>query len=315
MLGVLREIVDRASPNAIFFVCDCSKRYRKSHVLIHNNDGTLEEMGALLRKAWSGVAERYDTTLPDLVARGGPGSLAARWVALCDSLGVPPHQQVLWWRTIRDCLCHRGRHHRTLDHLDALFRAFDACQAALETPSVVALALFFRDAALDPTAPPTPDDPGEAAALCRRFCAEAVSQDQRDVALTAAVLIESSFSTPLHQPPAAGEQSNVQGDIAFFLDVLAAPLANPPEEFSASCFAERLEGHRISEDLWTSTRPDMLESLYLSRPGIYNTDHFAHLESIARQNVTAEVTRLRAIIPDRGGPGVASASKLAHSSY
>lgn len=272
-------------------------------------------MGALLRKAWGGVAGRCDITLAELVARGGPGSLPGRWVALCDSLGVPPHEQVLWWRTIRDCLCHRGRHYRTLDHLDALFRAYDTCQAALETPSVVALALFFRDVALDPTAPPTPDDPGEAAALCRRFCAEAVSHDLRDVALTAAVLIERSFSTSLHQPLADGELSNVPGDAAFFLDVLATPLARPPEEFSALCFAERLEGHRISEDAWTCARLDMLESLYLSRPRIYDTDHFAHLESIARQNVTAEVSRLRAIILDRGSPGIATASKLANSSY
>jgi predicted metal-dependent HD superfamily phosphohydrolase len=243
-------------------------------------------MAALLHKAWDGVAARCDTTLPSLVTAGGANSLPARWVSLCESLGVAPHQQAVWWRTIRDCLCHRTRHYRTLDRLEALFREFDKCSAALEAPSHVALALFFRDVALDPTvtaAPPHAEDAAaatanqddkndSAAALCRRFCAEAVSPEhQLAAAASAAALVEHSFDDRRRTPSSSSLTTDVdaQGDLSYFIDVLSVPLAASPDEFATQCFAERLERHSVGEDEWVQWRGDYLETTYLKQPRVF----------------------------------------------
>jgi dephospho-CoA kinase len=254
--------------------------YNKSHVLIAN-DGTVEQVKTVLEKSWGKLIQRCDRTLPELAAAGGSSSLPARWTALCEAHGVAPAAQAAWWRKLRDRHCHRRRHLRTLHRLADMFRHLDGCSAKLAAPLSVTLALFFHTAAFDP-AKSVAQNTEDSAALARQFCSECGVGADGDVAAT---LIE--------QAPHPG--NSTEGDLAHFRDVLNTPLAAESESYMAATLATHLESHHISDAEWRSTRPALLDHLYLSRPRVFVTDHFSPLEKAARRNIAAEVDELRAM--------------------
>ena len=73
-------------------------------------------------------------------------TLSDRWRAL-----FPEHPHAArWWTELERRHTEPQRHYHTLEHLEAMFRHWDAHRDALRDPEAVALAIFFHDIVYQP---------------------------------------------------------------------------------------------------------------------------------------------------------------------
>ena len=176
---------------------------------------------------------------------------------------------------------HKGRHYHNFDHLEAMFRLFDAHCGQLQDPEVVALAIFFHDAVYDAK---RKDNEEKSAALAEKRLQELNFPKDRTERVSTFILATKNHLLP----------ENAHPDLAFFLDFDLAILGASREAYEAYTQKIRRE-YRIYPDLLY--RPGRRKALehFLQRPFIFQTDTFrANFEQRAVENVRREIGLLTA---------------------
>ncbi|RIH83932.1 hypothetical protein Mlute_02044 [Meiothermus luteus] len=199
---------------------------------------------------------------------GGRKRLLARWDALWLALGQEPSQRatLLDELLVRYAEPHRCYHN--LAHLEHLL-------GLLPQDPRLELAAWFHDAVYDPT---RTDNEEESARLAQKRLA-ALGLSEGLIGEVARVI--RATRTHRAEDPLA----------ALFLDADLAILGAQPKTYARYAQAIRREYAWLPEAIFRERRAAVLRG-FLSRPRIYQTPGFAHLEEPARWNLAQE---LRAI--------------------
>ena len=172
----------------------------------------------------------------------------------------------------------RHRRYHNLAHVAAMLDFATEYSAALDDGTAVILAIWYHDAVYRPRQ-------GHNEVASARL-----AQDELMEIITSSRLarvVRLILATERHEPP-AGEP-----DAPLFLDFDLAILGAPPDEYRAYARAIRTEYRWVPAVLYRSRRAELLEGL-LQRPAIFLTDQFrARFEQRARENLHAEIARLR----------------------
>jgi predicted metal-dependent HD superfamily phosphohydrolase len=169
-----------------------------------------------------------------------------------------------------------GRHYHTLDHVMAVLDQLEAVRGELEHPADAELAVWFHDAVYDPK---RNDNESRSAELARQRVEEAGAPPAEVARITSMIL------DTRHQEAASSP------DGAQVADADLAILAAPGEEFDQYEQAIRREYSHLTDAEFDQGRATFLAAV-LRRPRIYQTARFAHLEPLARANLTRSLSRL-----------------------
>ncbi|TYP84843.1 HD domain-containing protein [Blastococcus xanthinilyticus] len=176
------------------------------------------------------------------------------------------------------------RHYHDLAHLAAVLGLLDGLTADVADPDAVRLAAWYHDVVYDPERP----DNEEISAARAQAGLRGLVPDER-----AAEVVRLVRLTAGHDP----EPGDVNG--AALCDADLAVLASPPQAYAGYASAVRAEYGHLSDDDFTAGRIAVLEGL-LALPRLYRLPVAAAWEPVARANLAAELTLLRAR-PSAGG--------------
>ena len=253
------------------------------HCALHKTEGT-----ALLSLDKRPVPMSDIRGLPPFDLLATTGSLAARWVSLCDRLGVSRASCSKAQRFLFEHYAEPLRRYHTLQHLEEMFSYFDEPGTAqlLVKPDHVSLAIFYHDAIYDGVN--TADENASAACLldfAREIGTESMTTaDAEEIArwirLTATHRVDATECM----------------DCKLFMDMDMAILGQPWAVFEDYYLRVKTEYEGLKKmppvlwtALWSMGRPNAMASL-LAGPPIYATDRFrARFESAARENLAREM--------------------------
>jgi len=183
----------------------------------------------------------------------------------------------------RDLLARWAEPHRRyhdLAHLRAVLDRVDELAAHADDPDAVRLAAFFHDAVYEPL---SPDNEERSALLAEQFLGVLGLHPARVRHVAALVRV-----TATHQPTAADR------DAAVLCDADLAILASSPADYAAYAAAVRQEYAAVPDEVFNPRRAEILNGL-LNRAALFLTATARReWEDLARRNVTAELTLLRA---------------------
>lgn len=169
---------------------------------------------------------------------------------------------------------HRAYH--TVQHLDECFREFEVARASADSPSAVALALFYHDAIYDTHAH---DNEEKSAELARQMLARQGAESALLQHITDLILVTRHAALP--ETP----------DQKLVVDIDLSILGAPKDRFDEYEQQVRREYSWVDESIFRSVRRKILEE-FLARPAIYSTPPFQRLERSARENLTRSIAAL-----------------------
>ncbi|MEN9629099.1 MAG: hypothetical protein RJA10_2326 [Pseudomonadota bacterium] len=215
--------------------------------------------------------------------------LRARWLALCDSLGIPRRYSQPEGRRLLGRWDQVPRHYHDTRHLLACLRALDDVLATVPDQvgdaSACALALWFHDAIY---APRRHDNEVLSAAWAQRFLAAAgVPQERVDAVVH--LVLQTQHVTP---PAPKSLSAALQADTAWVLDIDLGILGQSPAVCARFEADVRREYRFVPDAEWRKRRAAVLSS-FLHRNSIYRTAYFRdRLEATARTNLGKTVQQL-----------------------
>ncbi|KAI1187518.1 hypothetical protein F5B17DRAFT_317134 [Nemania serpens] len=167
------------------------------------------------------------------------------------------------------------RHYHDLAHIDAMLACYD--DASLDDEAVI-LAIIFHDWVYDPL---RSDNELESAKVFGSFAEDAaIATETRQLVRG---LIEATITHTLH---------NEDERTKLFLDFDLEVLSRPSEAYQVYAAQIRQEYSHYDNEAFRRGRTSVLES-FLKREKIYFSDAFAKKEQCARENVQAELVRLK----------------------
>jgi predicted metal-dependent HD superfamily phosphohydrolase len=170
------------------------------------------------------------------------------------------------------------RHYHNLTHIHQVLMTLDRFSGSIDNPIVVSLAGWFHDFIYDSQASDNELQSAKAAGELLTNLGLPCEQIDR--------VQELIMATQGHQIIADDL------DRCIFLDADLAILGTEPDRYQAYSRSIRLEYSWISDLAYQAGRTRVLES-FLQRDRLYYTEIlFGELESIARQNLQAEIDRL-----------------------
>ncbi|GAB3357998.1 HD domain-containing protein [Modestobacter lapidis] len=183
------------------------------------------------------------------------------------------------WAAVVGAWSEPHRHYHDLAHLAAVLGIVDQLAGAAEHPTAVRLAAWYHDVAYDPQR----SDNEEVSAARARIGLVGLVDDATVAEVERLVLL-----TAGHDPA----PDDVDG--AVLCDADLAVLAGPPEAYAAYASAVRAEYGHLSDEAFTAGRTAVLDHL-LALPALYRLPEVAaQLTERARENLTAELSLLRA---------------------
>ncbi|KAL4235559.1 hypothetical protein ACF0H5_003955 [Mactra antiquata] len=214
--------------------------------------------------------------------------LKERWNNVCRKLKIPANLVDEYWMTIQTKYSESHRYYHTLKHLEDMFIHYDDIYDQLQSPVLVALAIFFHDIIYEPK---RPDNEEVSAELFKKF-AEIFDAETLDKYSPQTVydwiIATKKHETEVHRSP------DVFGtdDIHYFLDMDMSILGVNEDDYKVYADRIRQEYIHIPEDIFKHRRAQVLRS-FLQIQNIYATEIFrTKHEQRARSNIEAEITRL-----------------------
>jgi len=175
----------------------------------------------------------------------------------------------------------KGRHYHNLEHLEAMFRLFDAHRPHLQDPDTVALAIFFHDVVYRAS---RKDNEEKSAVWAAKKLTEPGYPKGRIDRVCAFILATKTHTMPPGAP----------ADLAFLLDFDLAILGAPWADYEWYAQKIRREYSIYPDLLYRPGRRKALEH-FLERPFIFQTDTFrAAFEQTAIANLRREIELLSA---------------------
>lgn len=172
---------------------------------------------------------------------------------------------------------HRSYH--TFEHLAEMFKVASKLADFADDTSAVQLAIWFHDAVYDPR---SRDNEERSAAWA--------SELLHPVGVPDAIL---KHVGAMIRATAHTDTSDVEGDTAVLLDADLAILSSEERRYQRYAADVRREYAWVDDAAYRAGRIKVLES-FLKRPRIYRTARMYDVaEQPARQNLTAEIERLR----------------------
>ncbi|MGY1834018.1 metal-dependent phosphohydrolase [Blastococcus sp. SYSU DS0510] len=203
----------------------------------------------------------------------GPVGFEA-WAALA---GDSPISRTEWAAVVAAWSEPHRRYH-DLAHLAAVLGLVERLSAGVPDPDAVALAAWYHDVVYDPLRP----DNEQVSAERARAGLRGLVPEERAEEVARLVLL-----TAGHDP----EPGDANG--AALCDADLAVLAAPPAAYAGYASAVRAEYGHLSDGEFTAGRIAVLERL-LELPRLYRLPAAEEWEPVARANLTAELTLLRA---------------------
>lgn len=200
--------------------------------------------------------------------------LYAHWCAL--PLPAAPDWMEATFAMLQKKYAEKHRRYHNFEHLEALFRLFDAHWQQLEEPATIALAIFFHDVIYSVT---RKDNEARSADLAVKILSEIGYDPERTERIRTLILATRDHNLPEKAP----------ADLAWLLDFDLAILGAPAAEYDAYTQKIRRE-YRIYPDLLYCPGRRKALGHFLERPHIYYTDFFRdNFETIARENLRREI--------------------------
>ncbi|KAI1195329.1 hypothetical protein F5X97DRAFT_308336 [Nemania serpens] len=174
------------------------------------------------------------------------------------------------------------RQYHDVTHIDAMLACYDDAAASLDDDEAVILAIIFHDWVYDPL---RRDNEAESARVFESFAEDAaVAAETRR---TVRDLIE---ATTTHTPRDEDEDERTK----LFLDFDLEVLSRPREAYWVYAAQIRGEYGAFDDEAFGRGRTAVLEG-FLRREKIYFSDAFAEREQCARENIQAEIARLKSL--------------------
>ncbi len=173
-----------------------------------------------------------------------------------------------------------GRHYHTLSHIGALLTLVEQQRTLFRDRDTVELAIFFHDAIYDIA---RNDNEAASAELARSRLG------QLGLAPTRIGRIAHLIEATAHM---TASNTNVDGDLARFLDLDLSILGTPRKDYESYARAIRKEFAVYSEASWKAGRAKVLKT-FLARRRLYLCDDLQALwDAPARANLHAELAAL-----------------------
>lgn len=195
--------------------------------------------------------------------------LKQRWLELARANDQPNPDQT--WETLQKHYNEPHRHYHNLAHIEACLRWLDQVSGHAVDPVAMEFAIWFHDVIYDTHAS---DNEEQSAVLAGS-------------SLTPPANVESIRDLIL----ATRHQVNTEGDEALLCDMDLATLGAEPDDYLAYQGQIREEYGWVPNSDYRVGRIKVLRH-FLSRPAIYVTEVFRHLEVPARRNLEAEIQHL-----------------------
>jgi predicted metal-dependent HD superfamily phosphohydrolase len=205
--------------------------------------------------------------------------LYAHWRAL--ALPASPDWVEATFVLLQKKHAEKHRHYHNFEHLETMFRLFDAHRLRLEDPETVALAIFFHDSVYSVT---RKDNEARSAGLAVKTLSAIGYAPERAERIRTLILATRDHALPDDAP----------ADLAWLLDFDLAILGAPAAEYDAYTQKIRREYRIYPDILYRPGRRKAMEH-FLEHPHIYHTDFFReHFENAARENLRREIAALTA---------------------
>ncbi|MEI6948268.1 hypothetical protein V9K67_13815 [Paraflavisolibacter sp. H34] len=188
---------------------------------------------------------------------------------------APPEKAERCWQRLQAAYSEPHRRYHNLEHLNRMFRWFDAYVERLRQPQAVQWAIFYHDAVYRPG---EPDNEEQSARLAEAVLRE-LELDEVLISPVRALIL----ATRDHY--AGGERS---GDGAYFLDFDLGILAVDQQEYAAYVQAVRQEYEAVPDEAFRAGRTAFVHRL-LQQPHLFFTPEFRAKEEQARANLTFEL--------------------------
>jgi predicted metal-dependent HD superfamily phosphohydrolase len=199
------------------------------------------------------------------------------WASLCAATGVLRHE--LAFQLIALAYSDPQRHYHNAHHIAQCLRELEPVRALCEEPLSVSAVLLFHDYVHEPTRHDNEQRSADEAALALR----AIGWSPPMIDLVREMILATRHASVPATP-----------DAAIVTDIDLSIFGKPPDEFDAYERAIRQEYAHVPDDSFRTARTVVLRQ-FLTRPRIYNTDHFAgRYEMTARQNLAGSLAALSA---------------------
>ena len=189
---------------------------------------------------------------------------------------TPQYAERLW----QDIAARYGepqRVYHSLSHIEQLFTAFAQVKPLLQSPSMIALALYYHDIIYDPT---RTDNEAKSAAYAVKQLGALLGEAQCHR------LHELIVMTAAHEPTDPQD-----ADAAYLLDMDLSILGAEWAVYQGYAAAVRTEYAHVAASDYRVGRSRVLEGL-LAKPRLYLTDTYHELEDPARANISRELQLL-----------------------
>ena len=203
--------------------------------------------------------------------------LSEQWVDLSGGLGLPAGTSDILFSELCRQYTHPSRHYHNLNHLHQIFTTLHTVKTNPANATPLHLAIFYHDAVYEPQA--TTNEVRSAELMLSAFSAYPQVAPHLPLAYKH-ILATRHHKTPTHP------------DSQLLLDLDLAILGGSWEQYQVYSEAIRQEYTTIPDDIYRAGRVAILQR-FLSRPQLFLTPNFGHLEVSARANLQKEVTILQ----------------------
>jgi len=181
------------------------------------------------------------------------------------------------WQDIAARYSEPQRVYHSLSHIEQLFTAFTRLEHQLQSPAMVALALYYHDIIYDPT---RSDNESKSAAYAVRQLGALLSAAQ------CRRLHDLIVMTAAHEPTDLYDT-----DATYLLDMDLSILGSEWTVYKGYANAVRKEYAHVATADYRVGRRRVLQRL-LAKPTLYLTDAYQDLEACARANISRELQLL-----------------------
>jgi predicted metal-dependent HD superfamily phosphohydrolase len=203
--------------------------------------------------------------------------LSRRWTELCRSFGAPPHRIHATWHEIEHVHRSPTRRYHTFEHVAEVLAWVDAIGAPTPTDPALELACWLHDIIYDTSR----TDNEQASAAWASEHLPPLGADPDTV----------SRATRLIAGTAAHDPDPHDGPAIMLCDADLAILGSPPRRYERYAADVRIEYASLDDAQWHDGRRRVLEG-FLARSTLYRSPLMRPMDSRARRNISAELTRL-----------------------
>lgn len=205
-------------------------------------------------------------------------NIHTRFLALMETLGITPSHADTLLKNLINRYSESHRFYHNLNHIKALLGHFDSVKPLLNHPNAVALAIFYHDVIYDPT---QTNNEQQSVAFFQQQLASGLSTDLSDKASQLILATQRHCLTDVSD-----------SDMAYFLDMDLAILGSEPSAYQAYAHAIRQEYSHFCEKDYRQGRVAVLTNFLQRHRLFFSANFFERYETLARQNLQAEIKRL-----------------------